>query len=99
LVGFISFEIGFSLGFAEVLNGMWIRIRRDWDGPRYWFKTLQKLIRVKRYLQKIKNEHVSLYSASISAVKLFATFLTLGVIFDPFSAHKNYRLRVYEDSS
>jgi len=53
------------------------------------FKICQKLIRVKRYLQKIKYEHVSLYSASLSTVKLFATFFTLGVIFDTLSAQKN----------
>ena len=90
MIGLISFEVGFGLGFAEILNGMWIRIRRDQDGPRYGLQILQKLTRVKRYLQKIKYEHVSLYSASISTVELFATFLTLGFIFDPFSAQKNY---------
>jgi len=54
LIGLISFKIGFGLGLAEVWNGMWIRIRRDYDGARYGFKIFQKMTRVKRYFQKTK---------------------------------------------
>ena len=93
LIGLISFKIGFGLGLTEVWNGMWIRIRRDYDGARYGFKIFQKLTRVKRYFQK-KKSLVSCYSAWISRVKLFATFLILGVIFDTVSAQKKSWIRV-----
>jgi len=49
---FNSFGVGLGLGLAEVWRRMWIRIIRDQDGPRYELKVLQKLKRVKRYLQK-----------------------------------------------
>ena len=75
---------GFAFFETRMGLGMGLKFSKTW-----W---------VKRYLQKIKYEHVSLYSASISTVKLFATFLTRGYFWPIFST-KNYRLRVYEDAS